>query len=759
MKSIEKNISQFIEAQFPALYREEGPILIDFIKAYFEWLEDTNNVTYKARRLFDYRDIDSTLDEYVVYFKNKYAKDIPLEIKANKKLFIKNIQDLYKSKGSERSFEIFFRTLYNKDVKIYYPGDDILRVSDGDWFEGKYIEITSFVPNIQDYIGRKIIGVNSGAEAAVENYFQRIANRKVVDVLQITNLNGIFDYKEPIKLSTANTIVGVSLPSTVGSLSAVGLIDGGANFDVGDILDIDGKGDKGKAKVTAVTQLLGKVNFNLIQGGSGYSLNALSTVFPQVQLEYASNTGNLQVDQLIYTTNTSGSMIANGIITAVNSSVVTLKQFTSGFATGNNFYTALKVIVEPSSGSFTNGEFVFQANSTSNVAVGVIVGIVPNIGNTAYFIGNVTGSFVQSVYANTGNTFVLTGNSSSAQGFIYEIGGGSNTGSASVANVVGGGSDATFRVGDILDKEILTINTDNIRDNLKTKLILFNESSNAIGTVSVTSGANTVIGVGTAFTTTFVVGDYIQVSNTTAKHIKEITLISNNTQLQVSNNFANTQATVPYYADISNYSFEKQVSAGGERIGTILANALTYVELEVGTIAYLAGINPGTGYSLDPYASVTESIVAALEEPGVGGRYKGADAIVLADAGIANGIAIGVGIIDSGIGYEPGERVSLTKPDSPFQITGTAIVKTSGIQEGYWRSTRGFLDSDKFIQDSKYYQEYSYEVQTPVNFEDYKDVVKSLIHTAGTELFGKFSIIDDSIPTPVEFGESRIVQA
>lgn len=759
MRSIEKNISQFIESQFPALYREEGPVLIEFIKTYFEWLEETNNITHKARRLFDYRDIDSTLDTYIDYFKNKYAKDIPSDIKADKRLFIKNIQDLYRSKGSERSFEIFFRTLYNKDVKIYYPGDDILRISDGDWFEGKYLEITSFIPNIQDYIGKKIIGVNSGAAATVENFYQRAANRKIVDVLLITNVEGIFDYREPIKLFTANTIIGVTLPTTTGSLTAVGVIDGGANYSVGDILDVNGSGDKGKVKVTSVTEQVGRVNFSLVSGGSGYSLNATSSVYPQVQLTYTDKTGNIQLDQLVYTSNSTGGMVANGIVTAVNTSVITLMQYTPGFDINSTVYTGLKFIIEPTVGSFVPGEVVYQRNgSGTNTAVGKIVAIEPNVGNTVCYVGEVTGSFVQSVYANTGNTFVLLGNTSSAQGFIFNTTGGSNTGTALVANIVGGGTGAVFRVGNILDTEIVTLNTDNIRDRLKLRLTLFNESINATGTVAVSSGANTVTGTGTDFTTRFVVGDYIQVSNNAAKQLREITLITSSTSLQVATNFTSTVTGAPYYSDISNYSFPKQITAQDEKISTILADALNYEELEIGTIGFLAGINPGIGYSLDPYASISEKIVAALEAPGVEGRIKGADAIVLADAGTANGVVLGVGLVDSGVGYVPGERVDLTKPGDPFQVTGTAIVTTSGKQQGYWRSTNGFLSSNKYIQDSKYYQEYSYEVQVPLNFETYKDAVKSLIHTAGTELFGKFALVRDDIPSPVELGESRFAQ-
>jgi len=64
MKDIEKLISPLIEQQFPSIYREEGDTFIAFVKAYFEWMEETNGVLYDSRRLPEYRDIDTTIDRF-----------------------------------------------------------------------------------------------------------------------------------------------------------------------------------------------------------------------------------------------------------------------------------------------------------------------------------------------------------------------------------------------------------------------------------------------------------------------------------------------------------------------------------------------------------------------------------------------------------------------------------------------------------------------------------------------------------------------
>ena len=60
-----------------------------------------------------------------------------------------------------------------------------------------------------------------------------------------------------------------------------------------------------------------------------------------------------------------------------------------------------------------------------------------------------------------------------------------------------------------------------------------------------------------------------------------------------------------------------------------------------------------------------------------------------------------------------------------------------GQSEGKFRSTRGFVSSDKFIHDSFYYQEFSYEVRSSIVFEKYSDLLRKLWHPAGVEKFGR----------------------
>lgn len=75
---------------------------------------------------------------------------------------------------------------------------------------------------------------------------------------------------------------------------------------------------------------------------------------------------------------------------------------------------------------------------------------------------------------------------------------------------------------------------------------------------------------------------------------------------------------------------------------------------------------------------------------------------------------------------------------------------------GYYINNNGFLNDNMVIQDSKYYQVFSYVIQIDKLFESYKSVVKNLLHPSGLALFGDYNInINLDATTTLEIGSSR----
>ena len=143
MHDLSKTISEYIEQQFPAVYREDGPNLVAFTKAYYEFMENTSeSPTTLSRSMFQNRDIDETLDSFLVHFKEKYLSEFPYAKAVDKRFAIKHIMDYYRSKGTPQATELLIRLLFNEEASVYYPGDDILRASHSKYKIPKYIEVT-----------------------------------------------------------------------------------------------------------------------------------------------------------------------------------------------------------------------------------------------------------------------------------------------------------------------------------------------------------------------------------------------------------------------------------------------------------------------------------------------------------------------------------------------------------------------------------------------------------------------------------------
>jgi hypothetical protein len=268
---IEKNISALLESQFPELYREEGDKFIAFIQAYYEWMEQQNQVAYHTRNLPEYRDIDKTIDEFIIDFKNKYLPNVQFNTATNKQLFIKNALDFYRAKGTERAVDLFFKLIYGLEARVYYPADDLFKLSDNTWLDTQYLELKPNKNNI-NFVGEQVFGSVSTTSAFAERLVRVKKDNQYIEVLYITDVTGNFKTGERIstQLLTDNYSARID-----GSLSAFEITFSSPNFSSGEQVYVsDGKGKKAKAVVSKTADYIGVVNFTLIDGGWGYTNQA-----------------------------------------------------------------------------------------------------------------------------------------------------------------------------------------------------------------------------------------------------------------------------------------------------------------------------------------------------------------------------------------------------------------------------------------------------------------------------------------------------
>jgi hypothetical protein len=214
--------------------------------------------------------------------------------------------------------------------------------------------------------------------------------------------------------------------------------------------------------------------------------------------------------------------------------------------------------------------------------------------------------------------------------------------------------------------------------------------------------------------------------------------------MALTGNISGATATVVGQTRLTNWQFFP-VASFGSSLDTPLGGALTFINKQIGKIAYLNNENPGDGYASAPAISIVEPLIYELRVVDGKGGFWGDDAIVTATAGSANGIATAVSLIDSGFGYQPNESLVLSNANNITAIFGKAVVLSSGFGKGHWTDTQGFLSDEMVLQDSFYYQVFSYEIEAEKMIDVYRNLVKQLAHPVGYALFGKF-VVDREFP-------------
>ena len=147
------------QRQIPEHIRTNYPVFVEFVKMYYEYLQET-----QQQDLESMHDVDTVLDEFIDRFKFELSRNFPIELVSDKRLILKHLREFYLSRGSEASYQFLFRTLFNKEASLFYPSERMLRVSDGRWTQDVSIfvvpeDVANF--NTEELIQRYILITNN----------------------------------------------------------------------------------------------------------------------------------------------------------------------------------------------------------------------------------------------------------------------------------------------------------------------------------------------------------------------------------------------------------------------------------------------------------------------------------------------------------------------------------------------------------------------------------------------------------------------
>ena len=673
----------------------------------------TANPVQNVMQLLDYMDVDQTIDAFFTQFKKAFMRTIPdsLATGINKRNLLKNIKDLYRAKGTKKGHQLFFRILLNEDADLYYPTKDMLRVSDGNWSDDTILRV---------YATNSTILMEDASDSAGEIYILMEDGSQIINE---ENVSGIDDLTK---------LIGQTI--TQAAVTDLTILSGGAYFNQG--FSVIGKAT---AVVDSVFQ---------------YQLSG------ETITEFVLNPGS--VDGTFVSGHTiSGADNTNDNLTIrakSDSIVASANTSASDYQTSQYFTTADSVTITSDTGNDASA-------SITSVTTGTIEEIIVDAGGTGYEIGD------QLVVTNTSGT-ALAGEISIVNGGIIPEDG-TLTGEFRVT-LESGTPGAPGEM--LLEESIFTYDTSTGVFNIGE--VVTGLTSGATGTViKVQTDVNKVFYK--AGSGTFTLGETLKGGTSSYK----ARILTNTVDNYVSNE-----------DDIGMESTDRFIFEGETVRGDTYDGSVIVQERATGTrdITDVRVTTVGYGYSDLPTISITSvqgangsvkakgtgvGDIASINIINQGAHYTDQESLLFDTTsnflttlisgtftldetvtGLASGATARFKSQDDTTGIIKMDQLSATPFQANEVIRGNSSTKTALVnsytktnipgkvgavvdRSGKFINEDGFIsDSSKKIQDSYYYQDYSYVVKTASSIITWRDDLLSTVHPGGWAVFGQVDI-------------------
>jgi hypothetical protein len=741
----DQKISLLINRQVPEFVREEYPLFITFLEAYYEYLEtkqgtQLNDLVKKSKDLKYLNDVDYSIDDFEQQFFNTFASLVPRDVAADKNVLIKKILPLYLSKGSEASFKLLYRLLFGQELEITYPGNEILIASDGKWVVENVLKVSATIASYYTGTGStkefKILQEVDDITVYVNdvlqtNYYVKKELRKLT--FNTAPANGAtikvyyntLDYTKFVNrkvtglTSGATALVEKTSSRYINSRKIVELFINSktliGEFNIGEKITATYI-DSDDVLINILFSGVSSVQtINIIDGGSNYNVGdpvaistgfsdenasaTISKIFKGVINKVTINNGgagfkppsriaavgyaNTELDFAISQVDTTGANTAN--VFTIFSDVIS--DIGSTLISAANYGTA-GTIALPN----VNTRLIDAFGNVSYTAIG-------SISNVAIISANVAVSIMPTLNAEPAiytipargatptSTDVKIDTFRSIGRIDINNGG---TGYAIGDELVFTNQPMTFGYG--AAAEVSNVSASGVITAIK---ILPSKIS---GNVSVTSASNVMVqGYGTAFNTELRVGDRVLIQG----QGKTVIVIASATSLNVNSSFTSAFTNKPI-RHIDRYLIGGQGYAQ-DRLPTITVTSTAGSGANISVHSIM-----GDGEDLSPKGTKR---IGEIEE---------------------------IIVVDPGSGYTANPLIDLTSKGDGNATANASLNPTYEVLDGRWTSADGILSSiDRKIQGKDYYVKYSYLTSSETEFAKYKQVFKELLHPAGFKAYAQ----------------------
>ena len=785
----EKSTKHFVKSQFPDFFLDEGEGIVNFVDQYYRHF--SANTGNQIRDLQFQGDIDTTSDTNLIRFNNKYTfgsgrfiKELPAVITGDLRFIIKHIKDLYRSKGTIRGTKLFFRLSFNDSPEIFIPGKFLFSPSDSSFNRPDIVEIEVNGRSFGDAVsleGKEVLGSISGSSAIVKSVFRKKIDSKELIYIELDNVSGSFVTGDKIYESGADTIDILISPKVIGPIDDLIVENGSTNIPLGTVFKAlpTPSGTELKASATELSKILGTFR---LRGVTGYGYSNQSRVIvtraPGESNQIDRGVFSVVVDNIHSTHNICGDRIKFASNLQIGNCVI--NQTTLDSTDVNNAFsqTAISDILSYESRSYGtisridvneepknyNGvsspfiaikDIVFTANQTGNSTITdtLLVATDPIFSNNLIQIANTL----------SGNASVIAGNN----------------------KVVGTGTSFT---SDFNDFDVIKIMNDdglptfhNIsKVESDTSITLMQDSPFTLSNNDYTRGFVNFIKVTDSNDKVAVraVNNYV---NSTAVYLDDKILgdeLTSNPSYTINIGYSTSNVNFSPLNDTLKSKVKSGVTFSDVDTG-VNANFNYKVSSATGSVSTLNILHAGFGYNPGEEIFLrSEDLTPTINIIDSEGSGNGAEAVAVLNDGKITSVLVlrgGAGYISPTVTATggTGSGATFTSTVTNGVITsidvsneGTDYFSTQDITvkvnkggqsfiEGIHTSRTSHLSSVNRIQDSNFWQEYSYEIKSTIDREKYEEVVDNLIHMSGRKFFTK-NLIKDSAESSLKILEESV---
>ena len=250
------------------------------------------NPVQNIQQLLEYANVDNTIDQFLDQFRKQFMASIPntLASGVSKRNLVKSIKDLYTAKGTSEANKLFFRILVDQIADVFYPNENMLKLSKGNFRKIPVLRLTATSSDISgdEIFGTIITGETSTATGLVESVTSFLEAGVTIVEVGLEEISGTFQTGETVTATSVSrdVIVEFTVQTIVTDLTITN--DGILNAPLQKIA-FENLGD-GSVDARVETVSAGSVNGLIIDdAGSGYAVNDTLVFTSTVENDVVSN--------------------------------------------------------------------------------------------------------------------------------------------------------------------------------------------------------------------------------------------------------------------------------------------------------------------------------------------------------------------------------------------------------------------------------------------------------------------------------------